>query len=178
MINYTIKSSNALTNEEIQIICKHLNIGQFSASNFRQIFSASDFHILTDNEHLVSFARINYDFNLKIGDDCYGFTEFVGFVSIIKGNGYGSKILKKITQNLIHNQIECIGFCEKPLRPFYEKNSTEILYNKAAFIKEYVDGERTSSTDDDILCINLSAEIKELLSNLTEENLAFYVENK
>lgn len=178
MINYFIKSINALTDEEIQIIGKHLNMGQFSVSDFRQLFLTSDFHLLTDNEHLVSFARINYDFNLKIGDDSYSFAEFVGFVSITKGNGYGSKLLKKIIQNLINNHIECIGFCEKPLRPFYEKNNIEILYEKASFIKECVDGEWASSTDDDILCINLFSENKELLSNLTEENPAFYVENK
>lgn len=178
MIKYSIKSINALTIEEIQIIAKHLHVEQFSVSDFRQCFSASDFHILTDNDYLVSFARTNYDFNLMIRDHSYSFTEFVGFISIIKGNGYGSKLLTKITQNLKYNNIECIGFCEKPLRPFYEKNNTEILYDKASFIKESVDGVWKPSADDDILCINLSAKNQRFLANLTDENPAFYVENK
>lgn len=174
MLQHSIKSIKTITQEEIQIVGKHLGLAKLSVSDFGNMFSNSDFHILTDNGHLVSFARINHDFNLKIGNNHYSFAEFVGFVSIVKGKGYGSQLLKEIVENLRGKNIECIGFCEKPLRPFYQKNFIESLYDKAPFIKESVDGEWLSATDDDILCINLSEKNKELLWELNNENPAFF----
>lgn len=130
MINYSTKSVDTLTIEQILVIKKYLDMDQFSVSDFRQIFSSSDFHPLTDNMCLVSFARINHDFKLKIGDDYYCFAEFVGFISIIKGKSYGTKLLGEIIKNLIRNHTECIGFCEKPLRGFYEKNNIKSYMTK------------------------------------------------
>jgi|SRR6218665_3568625 len=177
MIEYFVKSASNLSKEEIQTIAKHLDMNHISIIEFRETFSSSDFHLLKDNDTLLSFARINYDFILEIDNKHYNFAEFVGFLSIVKRTGNGSKLLMKIIENLKKNDVECIGFCEMPLRSFYEINAIEILYDKASFIKEYVDGEWLSTADDDILSINLSYKNKILLSQLSISKPAFFIEN-
>ncbi|HYH14392.1 MAG TPA: hypothetical protein VD794_04180 [Flavisolibacter sp.] len=177
MQNYQVKKATHLLPNEINLILSTWDVKEWnslSVTDFRNQFFSSEFHLLLDNSYsIVSFARINFDFKLQIEDQAYSIPEFVGFISVRKGKGYGSMLLENIITNLRARNIEALGFCEKTLRPFYEKCAVPILYNQARFIKEPMNNEWQISDDDDILNLTLSTRTSKLLMSLNDERSAF-----
>lgn len=179
MIYYEIKRVDDLGDREIGVILKNWNVPEWmemNATDFRQTFRHSEFHLLKNQQNdFLAVARINFDFNVKIGDNNYNFPELVGLVAIIKMKGYGKQLIDCIKENLSARKVEAIGFCEKPLRPFYEKIGVEILVGKAKWVQENIGDKWTSSTDDDILNLTLSSANVKLLEGLDKKNLAFLI---
>ena len=179
MPGYQIKETADLTTTEIAMILKHWDMPEWlglTRAAFVDKFSLSSFRILTDNEsNMLSFARINHGFRLEIDKKTYAFAELVGFVSTVRNRDYGGQLLNYIKNEMQESSLQAIGFCEKPLRPFYEKCGVEILYNKARTIYEHVNGEAQPSTDDDILVLNLSDHHYNLLNGLNDGKRAYMV---
>lgn len=179
MSNYQVKGVEALTAAEIAIILQHWEVAAWqhlTPQDFRRQFARSEFHLLTDERStILSLARINFDFTLRIGNQQYEFAEFVGFVSVQKGRGYGRQLLRHLKGNLQKRGLESIGFCEKDLRPFYQQCQVEILYDKAKAMREYEAGQWLRPSDDDILNIHLPDEKRELLHRLHDGNPAYLI---
>ncbi|MCG2613328.1 GNAT family N-acetyltransferase [Terrimonas sp. NA20] len=179
MNNFITKSADQLADTEIGVILTNWEMKEWMAMDaptFRHKFRHSEFYLLIDkNECILSLARINNNFSLRIPDKTYNFAEFVGFVSVEKQKGYGSLLLRKITKEAKDRNIQMIGFCEQRLRSFYTKNGMEVLADKARSIYEEQDGEWIESTDDDIVVLNLSEENKDVLNSLRKDFPAYYI---
>jgi hypothetical protein len=177
MNNYRINSADELSDSAIKIILQNWEIKEWLSmkpSAFRKKFRHSVFHLLTDTDgNILCFARINADFSLLIENNIYRFAEFVGFVSVEKRKGHGSALLQLIRKHAEDNKLQLIGFCDKSLRGFYTKNGLEILADKAGWIYEKEDTEWISSTDHDIIVLNLIESDKALLSRLCKEFPAY-----
>ncbi len=86
-----------------------------------------------------------------------------------KGKGYGKKLLTCIKRNLTKRKIEAIGFCEKEVRPFYEKCGISVLHNKAKYLIEITGDEKVITTDDDILNLSLGNKNFKILQQTKQE---------
>lgn len=170
---YTIKETSKLSLKEIRVILTHWDVPEWknmSGEKFRSTFSKSEFHLLTGpDSKLLCVARINFRFKIEVQQIIYNIAELVGLVAIEKGKGYGKRLLGHIQQNLIKRNIEVIGFCEKPARPFYEKCNIPVLYNKAKYLIETTGEEEIISSDDDILNINLRAATCKVIKGLNKK---------
>eukprot|EP01133_Synstelium_polycarpum_P013779 gene13779-16247_t len=178
MINYHIKTSSELSVSEINSIIGYWEEEEWLAltiHEFRKKFYKSEFHLLVDdNSNLLSLSRINFDFKIELKHIHYEVCEMVGLVSIVRKKGYARHLIKEIMGNLKSRGIECIGFCEKELRPFYEKCGVTVLYDQARYLHEK-DHKPELNPDDDILVITLSADVKERLSDLNKENTGYLI---
>jgi len=178
-MKYQIKQINELTETEIGHILQLWNISSWNSmktEDFRRSFKKSDFHFLLDpDENILSVMRVNYDFELEISGIRFSFAEAVGLVAAHKRKGYGAQLVKYFREYIIRNNIQAIGFCQQELRPFYEKCTIEILYNKGRAIKESTESEWVSSEDDDILIFNVSTKEKEQLNLLSDKNNAYLI---
>jgi len=167
-----------LTASEIKTILQHWEVKEwlsFSILEFNERFSDSEFHLLADqHSNILCVTRINFDFKIEVNSAAYSISELVGLVSMVKMKGYAKQLIRNIADNLKDRSVECIGFCEKELRPFYEKCDISILYDQAVFLKEKpLSEEFEPHTDDDILDINLSDNIRDLLSGINDENIGY-----
>lgn len=170
---YTIKETSRLSLKEINIILTHWDVPEWknmSSEKFRSVFSQSEFHLLTGpDSKLLCASRINFRFKIEVKQIIYNVAELVGLVAIEKGKGYGKRLLIHIQQNLIKRNIEVIGFCEKPVRPFYKKCSIPVLYNKARYLVEMTGDEKVISSDDDILNISLQPATLKVIKGLNKQ---------
>jgi len=163
---------------EIETILQHWEVEEwlnFTVQEFNERFSDSEFHLLADhNSNILCVTRINFDFKIEVNSSVYSVSELVGLVSIEKMKGYAKRLIMDIICNLKSRDIECIGFCEKELRPFYEKCDVSILYDQAKYLKEKPFSEEFEpNTDDDILDINLSNNLRSLLSGINAHNIGY-----
>lgn len=170
-MKYKIQTIHELTARRIEDILKLWNVPQcngMKTDEFRTAFSNSEFHFLIEDDQILALLRLNMDFILDIDDNEYAFMEVVGFVSLEKNKGYGSKLLLYFKDHIKERNLEIIGFCKAELRPFYEKCQIRILYNQAKIIKEKEGTAWIDSEDDDILIFSLFDEKATLLSQLPE----------
>lgn len=178
-MKYQIKQTNELSDNEIDIILKHWEVSAWNtmkSDHFRTFFKDSEFHLLLDSHsEILAVFRLNFDFILEISGEQYAFAEAVGLVAAHKKKGYGALLVQYFKENVIQRNIDTIGFCHTDLRPFYEKCSIEIMYDKAKAIKENEGSEWVNSEDDDILIFNVSQKIKEQLSTLSTQNNAYLI---
>lgn len=178
-MKYQIKQTNELTEKEIEHILQLWDISVWNTMKpayFRTFFKDSEFHFLLDlHSEILAVFRLNFDFVLEISGTQYAFTEAVGLVAAHKKKGYGALLVKEFKENVAQRNLETIGFCHADLRPFYEKCTIEILYDKAKAIKENEGSEWINSDDDDILIFNVSQKIKEQLNTLSTENNAYLI---
>ncbi|ANE52130.1 GNAT family N-acetyltransferase [Flavisolibacter tropicus] len=180
MLQYQIKQPKDLTAQEVLVILSAWEVGEWKAldlSTFQTLFSRSEFHLLFDATNtILSLARLNFDFKINIANKRLVLPEFVGFVSLVKGKGYGTLLLKHMLSYLHNTNTEAIGFCEKELRSFYEKCNIPILYNQAKYLQEPAEkGGWITGTDDDILVLQLTAENRSLLQTLSISNQGYLV---
>ncbi|WP_412850500.1 GNAT family N-acetyltransferase [Chryseobacterium sp. PMSZPI] len=178
-MKYQIKKSNELTEQEIEHILQLWDISAWNTMKsvyFRTFFKDSEFHfLLNTHSEIMAIFRLNFDFKLEISGTQYAFAEAVGLVATQKKKGYGAMLVQKFKENVIQRNLETIGFCHADLRPFYEKCTIEILYDKAKAIKEHAGSEWINSEDDDILIFNVSQKIKEQLNTLSAQNNAYLI---
>lgn len=170
---YTIKETSQLSLKEIKVILTYWDVPEWknmSSEKFRSVFSQSEFHLLTTTDSkLLCVARINFRFKIEVKQVRYNIAELVGLVAMEKGKGYGKKLLAHIQQNLVKRNIEVIGFCEKPVRPFYKKSGIPVLYNKARYLVEITGDEKMISNDDDILNITLRSATLKVIKGLNKK---------
>lgn len=170
---YIIKETSQLTLKEIKVILMSWDVPEWrnmSSEKFRNVFSQSEFHLLASpDSKLLCIARINFRFKIEVQQVIYDIAELVGLVAIEKGKGYGKKLLAHVQQNLVRRNIEVIGFCEKPVRLFYEKSGIPVLYNKAKYLVEMTGDEKVISSDDDILNINLHPGTLKVFKGLSKQ---------
>ncbi len=117
MIQHSIKPASQLSAADIKIILRSWDVDEWKGMKtkfFKQTFEHSEFHLLV-NSHwdILSVARIHFNFCIQIAGTTYRFAEFVGFVSVEKRQGYGTKLLHAIIDNLKQRGIETIGFCKR-----------------------------------------------------------------
>ncbi len=181
MSHYKVKAAANLRDSDIKTILEIWELADWEGMNpdaFREKFKNSEFHLLKNQSSgILAVARMNFDFKIQINDQTYAYPEFGGFVASPRGKGYGTELLVNVIQNLKARKMEALGFCEKPLRPYYEKCGIQILYDQAKFLREAEQNEWVPSNDDDILDLTLSSTSLQLLKSLNPENLAFLVED-
>lgn len=159
MTSYSIKNSQALTATEIRTILKAWDVTAWNSMDtlqFREAFSQSEFHLLSDSSGLLCIARINFDLSIRIAATIYPFPEFVGLAAISKNKGYGKTLIGYIIAELKRRNMECIGFCRSEVRAFYEKCAVPLLYDKAQYLLEKEQqGWNNVTDDDDIIILNV-----------------------
>ena len=179
MHEYQIKNAAELTTAEIALFLTHWNVGEWlslTPAEFREKFTHSGFRMLKDADaNTLSLARINNNFNLEIDKKIFRFAELVGLVSVERNKGYGRELLNCIKAEMRAAGVPAIGFCERQLRPFYNKCGVQIIYDKARSIFERVGDGLQPSTDDDILVLNLSEDLHNVLNALDENRRAYLV---
>jgi hypothetical protein len=177
--NYTVKKATDLTEEEVNVILKSWEVEEWyslSIEQFKEKFHHSEFHLLKDDESkILCLARLNFDFKIRIQDKIYEFAELVGLVATVRMRGYAKGLLEYMKDNLVARNIETIGFCEKPLRPFYEKCNITIIKDRAKLLREEEGDGWIIPSDDDILVLNLSAESVNILMSLSSENPGYLI---
>jgi hypothetical protein len=178
MITYHIKTADMLSVSEIKTILQYWEVKEwlgFTVQEFNERFCDSEFHLLADqHSNVLCVTRINFDFKIEVNNAVYSLSELVGLVSMVKMKGYAKLLIRDIVCNLKSRGVECIGFCEKELRPFYEKCGILILYDQAKLFKDKpLSEEFEPNTDDDILDINLSNNTRDLLSGINDENIGY-----
>jgi hypothetical protein len=179
MRDYVIKRAPELTAAEIGLILHHWEIEEWVALSemaFKEKFQHSEFHLLRgESSSLLALARLNFDFRLEIEGVQHQWAEFVGFVAAQPRRGYGSALLAALVASLQSRGIQALGFCEEPVRPFYEKCKVHILYDQARYLREKQYDFWGIPPDDDILDLSLSQASCQLLASLHPGKLAYLV---
>ena len=178
MNSYIVKTPTELSEEEIKTILEAWDVEEWKNMNsdeFKTRFDKSEFHLLADeNAQLLSVARINHKFRVKIGETVYQISELVGFVAIVILHEYGKTLLSKTAENLKSRNIEAIGFCRKRTSRFYETTGFNLFYDKVKFIREWKDGAWFTPVEDDhIVSVTLGEKTSPLFENLSDENPAY-----
>lgn len=153
-MDFFIKSSKDLSDIEIKQILHGWNVEErnhLSPEKFRHEFSGSEFYLLYDNNKLVTFCRRIKNFKFELNGNEYKLSQLAGLVSLNRGKGFAKELMDFTRIHLQAEKIECIGFCKKYNREFYEKCGIEVFPGKASTI---VEGE------DDIVNINLGSELR------------------
>jgi len=176
---YNIKPVGDLTNLEILIILDLWNIDAWKfmePSEFKSRFRESEIHFLKDEkDSILCIARISFNFTLKISGADYYFTEFAGLASAQKHKGFGLMLIEHIIENMLERNLDSIGFCDKKLRPFYDKSGVALIQDAAGFIFQQSDGELVKSSLDDIIVVNLRDSHYKQLAALDEQNFAILI---
>ena len=178
MSAYTVKNPTELSESEIKIILDGWEVDdwkEMGSDEFRKRFERSEFHLLTDpGSKILSVARINFKFKVKIDESVYPIAELVGFVAIEILKGYGKTLLAHMSENLKSRNIEAIGFCRNKFSLFYETSGLRLFYDKVKFLREKKDNEWfTPKEDDDIICLMLTNDRIKLFENLSHETPAY-----
>ena len=176
---YNIKPVEDLTNLEILIILDLWNIDAWKfmePSEFKSRFRESEIHFLKDEkDNILCIARISFNFILKISGADYYYTEFAGLASAQKHRGFGLILIEYIIENMQQRNLDSVGFCDKKLRPFYEKSGATLIHDAAGFIFQQADGELVKSSLDDIIVVNLRDSHFQQLAGLNEQNIAILI---
>lgn len=177
---YSVKLSTALSDAEIRTILDSWDVEdwkEMESVEFRKRFENSEFHLLTDSgSNMLSIARINFKFKVKINEIVYPIAELVGFVAIEILKEYGKTLLDFVKENLISREIEAIGFCRDKYSVYYESSGFKLFYNKVKFLRERKDNSWfTPTEDDDIVSLTLKNNTIQLFESLNNENLAYLI---
>jgi len=177
---YVVKNPGQLTAVEIKTILDSWDVPDWSdmkPDEFKNRFRKSEFHLLTDStSNMLSIARINFNFRVKIDDTEYKIAELVGFVAVEILKGYGKILLDRTGDNLKNRNIESIGFCKNKNSTFYESCGLKIFYNRVKFLREMKDGKWfTPTEDDDIFSLTLSDRTIPLFERLSHDHLAYLI---
>jgi len=176
---YNIKPVDDLTSLEILLILDLWNIDSWKfmePSEFRSRFRQSEIHFLKDEKgSILCIARISFNFTLMISGADHYFTEFAGLASAQKHKGFGLMLVKHIIENIQQRNLDSIGFCDKKLRPFYDKSGVTLIHDAAGFIFQQADGELVKSSLDDIIVVNLKDSHYRQLVGLDEQNIAILI---
>jgi hypothetical protein len=177
---YTVKKPVQLSEGEIQTILKNWDVeewNQLTAEEFRTRFEHSEFHLLNDDDsNLLSLARINFKFMVRIDEADYDIAELVGFITTEVLKGYGKILLGHISGNLKGRNIEAIGFCRRRTAPYYESAGFTVFRDKVKHLREKKDDAWfTPSEDDDIIALTLSESKMDLFSRLNDDRPAYLI---
>jgi hypothetical protein len=177
---YTIKRSADLLDTEIQTILDSWDVDEWKAMGsgaFRKRFEKSEFHLLFDpGNKMLSVARINFEFKVRMDELNYQMAELVGFLAIEILKGYGKILLGHLSENLKNRKIEAIGFCRNKYSLYYESSGFTIFYNKVKFLREKKNDEWfTPTEDDDIINLSLTENTIQLFEKLNDDSPAYLI---
>ena len=177
---YAVKNPVQLSDAEIKTILDNWDVldwNDMKPEEFKNRFRRSEFHLLTDStSNLLSIARINFNFKVKIDESEYQIAELVGFVAVEILKGYGKILLDRVGDNLKNRNIEAIGFCKNKNSTFYESCGLKIFYNSVKFLREMKDGKWfTPTQDDDIFSLTLSESTIPLFEKLSHDHPAYLI---
>jgi hypothetical protein len=177
---YAVKNPGQLSDAEIKTILESWDVADWSemkSEEFRKRFGKSEFHLLTDPvSNILSIARINFNFKVRIGETEYQIAELVGFVAVEILQGHGKVLLGHVGDNLRNRRIEAIGFCKNKNSTYYENCGLKIFYNSVQFLREFKDGNWfTPKEDDDIFSLTLSDGTIPLFENLSHDHPAYLI---
>jgi len=175
---YTVKKPGELSDAEIKTILDNWDVPDWNDMKpeaFRNRFGKSEFHVLTDAvSNMLSVARINFNFKVRIEEKEYRIAELVGFVAVELLKGYGKELLGYMGDNLKNRNIEAIGFCKNKNSTFYESCGLKIFYDTVKFLREMKDGKWfTPNEDDDIFSLTLSESTIPLFEKLSHDRPAY-----
>ena len=177
---YAVKNPGQLSDAEIKTILESWDVADWSEmkpEEFRRRFGKSEFHLLTDSvSNMLSVARINFNFKVKIDEKEYKIAELVGFVAVEILKGYGKDLLSYMGDNLKSRNIEAIGFCKNKNSTYYENCGLRIFYDSVRFLREFKDGNWfTPKEDDDIFSLTLSDGTIPLFEKLSHDHPAYLI---
>jgi hypothetical protein len=177
---YTVKNPGQLSDAEIKTILDNWDVldwNDMKPEEFKNRFRKSEFHLLTDPaSNMLSIARINFNFKVKIDESEYQIAELVGFVAVEILKDYGKILLGRVGDNLKNRNIEAIGFCKNKNSTFYESCGLKIFYNSVKFLREMKDGKWfTPTEDDDIFSLTLSEGTIPLFEKLSHDHPAYLI---
>jgi hypothetical protein len=177
---HAVKNPGQLSDTEIKTILDNWDVPDWSDMNpeeFRNHFRKSEFHLLTDlDSNMLSVARINFNFRVKIDETEYQIAELVGFVAVEILKGYGKILLDRVGDNLKNRNIEAIGFCKNKNSAFYESCGLKIFYNSVRYLREMKEGNwYTPTEDDDIFSLTLSDNTIPLFEKLSHDHPAYLI---
>jgi hypothetical protein len=177
---HVVKNPGQLSDADIKTILDNWDVPDWSdmkPEEFRNHFSKSEFHLLTDPvSRMLSIARINFNFKVKIDQTVYQIAELVGFVSVEILQGYGKILLDRVQENLKNRNIEAIGFCKNKNSAFYEGCGLRIFYDSVRFLREKKEGNWfTPTEDDDIFSLTLSENTLRLFEKLSHDHPAYLI---
>jgi hypothetical protein len=179
-MTYAVKSPVQLSDVEIKTILDNWDVPDWKdmgPEEFRNRFRKSEFHLLTGSvSNLLSIARINFHFKVKIDESEYQIAELAGFVAIEILKGYGKMLMEQIIDNLENRNIEAIGFCKNKNSTYYESCGLKIFYNSVKFLREMKDGKWfTPTEDDDIFSLTLTERTIPLFEKLSHDHPAYLI---
>jgi hypothetical protein len=177
-MTYAVKHPEQLSDTEIKIILDSWDVSDWNdmkPEEFRNRFKKSEFHILFNSaSNMLSIARINFNFKVRIIETEYQIAELVGFVAVEILKGYGKTLIGQLIENLKSRHIEAIGFCKNKNSTYYESCGLKIFYNSVKFLREMKDGHWfTPTEDDDIFSLTLTDSTIPLFEKLSHDNLAY-----
>jgi hypothetical protein len=175
---YLVKKSDELSDAEIKTILDTWDVeewNQLNVDEFKDRFAHSEFHLLTDESvHILSFARINFKFKVRIDESVYNIAELVGFVAVEILKGYDKTLLDHLSDNLKTRKIEAIGFCKLKNSAYYESSGFRVFYDKVKHLIEIKDNEKfIPRIDQDIVSISLTDDTALLFEKINQENPAY-----
>ena len=179
-MTYSVKNPGQLSDVEIKTILDNWDVPDWidmKPDEFRNHFRKSEFHLLTGSlSNMLSIARINFNFKVKIDESEYRIAELVGFVAVEILKGYGKILLDHVIDNLKNRNIEAIGFCKNKNSTYYESCGLKIFYNSVKFLREMRDGKwYTPTEDDDIFSLTLSESTVPLFEKLSHDRPAYLI---
>ncbi|MBS3089220.1 GNAT family N-acetyltransferase [Candidatus Pacearchaeota archaeon] len=129
------------------------------------------FFVLCDNEKIISTGRLR-PVKIKFMEDSFHIFGISDIVSVIKGKGYGKKIMKNILKYLDNKKEIGIGFCKRNNSEFYRKCGFSIaddLSDRFIF-KDKLGNLVTDEWDDDVIYNDLGESlIRKIKQNQKEK---------
>ena len=118
----------------------------------RRNFSEDTFFVLYDENKILSTGRLRPN-SIKFRGKNYQIQGIADIVSVIKGKGYGKKIMRTMHKHLNNTGEIGMGFCMRENSPFYRKSGLKIAANLAQrFVYKNSKGKLVrGSTDNDVI---------------------------
>jgi predicted acetyltransferase len=118
----------------------------------RRNFSEDAFFVLYDENKILSTGRLRPN-SIKFRGKNYKIQGIADIVSVIKGKGYGKKIMRTMHKYLNGTGEIGIGFCMRENSSFYRKSGLKIAANLAQrFVYKNSKGKFVrGSTDNDVI---------------------------
>jgi predicted N-acetyltransferase YhbS len=132
MIEVIVRNGNELSKVNLDTINfwrrKEFNSNTEWNDDNAKAFYDSVVFLLKENEEILAFGRLK-PISIYIDDQEHKVMGIAAIISIIKGKGYGKKLVQEISNYLKTHNLTGIGFCGAHITPFYQKCGFQIIKN-------------------------------------------------
>jgi len=137
----------------------------------RRNFSKDVFFILKDNKELFSIGRIK-SYKINFLGKSYNVLGITDMVSLVKGKGYGIKLIQAMKEYIEKTKKSEVSFCHPKNTSFYEKCGLVIIKNrvKQAYYQDKNRKIHINHWDKDLICVKgRDRLVEEILSHPKEK---------